>query len=104
MKARTQAASQLQALLLTGPQDPRAELGKCAFAAKVQRCVKLRPASGIPDAREACKLSLRSVARRWHHLTAEITELDSTIAAITNDVAPLLLAQFGVGPMSPPRC
>ena len=58
----------------------------------------MRPASGIPDAREACKLSLRSVARRWQHLTAEITELDSTIAAITNDAAPLLLAQFGVGP------
>jgi len=98
MKARTQAANQLHALLLTGPQDLRAELDKCAFAAKVQRCVKLRPASGIPDAREACKLSLRSVARRWQHLTAEITELDSTIAAITNDAAPLLLAQFGVGP------
>ncbi len=56
------------------------------------------PPRGSPDAREACKLSLRSVARRWQHLTAEITELDSTIAAITNDVAPLLLAQFGVGP------
>ena len=98
MKARTQAANQLHALLLTGPQDLRAELDKCAFAAKVQRCVKLRPASGIPDAREASKLSLRSVARRWQHLTAEITELDSTIAAITNDAAPLLLAQFGVGP------
>ncbi len=98
MKARTQAANQLHALLLTGPQDLRAELDKVALVAKVQRCAKLRPATGILDAREACKLSLRSVARRWQHLTAEITELDTAIAAITTDVAPVLLAQFGVGP------
>jgi transposase len=97
MKARTQAANQLHALLLTGPQDVRAELDKVAFAAKVQRCAKLRPAAGVLDAREACKLSLRSVARRWQHLTAEIADLDTVIAAITTAVAPVLLAQFGVG-------
>jgi transposase len=98
MKARTQAANQLHALLLTGPQDLRAELDTVAFVAKVQRCAKLRPGTGILDAREACKLSLRSVARRWQHLTAEIAELDTVIAAITTAVAPVLLAQFGVGP------
>jgi len=98
MKARTQAANQLHALLLTSPQDLRAEFEKLTLAAKVQRCAKLRPAAGIPDAREACKLSLRSVARRWQHLTAEITELDTAIAAITTDVALVLLEQFGIGP------
>lgn len=98
MKARTQAANQLHALVLTGPQDLRAELENCAFAAKIQRCANLRPAAGILDAREACNLSLRSVARRCHQLTAEINELDTATAAITADVAPRLLAQFGVGP------
>ncbi len=92
MKARTQGTNQLYALLLTGPQDLRAELEELTLAAKVARCVKLRPAATISYAREACKLSLRSVARRWQHLTSEIALLDTAIAVITTDVAPVQLA------------
>ena len=43
-------------------------------------------------------MSLRSAARRWEHLTSEIGELDTAIAAITTTAAPQLLDRFGVGP------
>lgn len=64
---------------------------------KVARLSRLRPETGH-DPRNVCKLPLRSTARRWQHLTAEIAELDTHIAAITAETAPALVSQFGVGP------
>jgi transposase len=97
VKARTQAANLLHALILTAPEDLRAELTGGTLKDKIRRCARLRPGPAGP-AREACKLSLRSTARRWQHLTDEITDLDQAVAAITAQAAPQLLDQFGVGP------
>jgi hypothetical protein len=47
---------------------------------------------------EACKLSLRSTARRWLNLNAEIIDLTTAIGSITATAAPQLLDLFGVGP------
>jgi transposase len=97
VKARTQASNLLQALLVTAPGDLRAELNQPSVKETIKTCSRLRPtASHSP--REACKISLRSAARRWQHLTAEIGELDTAIAAITTTAAPQLLDRFGVGP------
>jgi transposase len=97
VKARTQAANLLHALILTAPEDLRADLDPGTLKDKIQRCARLRPGPA-GTAREACKLSLRSAARRWQHLTEEITELEQAIATITTRAAPKLLEQFGVGP------
>lgn len=97
LKARTQAANLLRALLLTAPDDLRAELGKGTLRQIIDRCARLRPSS-VTDEREACKFALRGAARRWRHLAQEITDLDLPIAELTAKTAPVLLQQFGVGP------
>ena len=98
LKARTQAANQLHALLLTAPADLRADLDRGTLRHKIARCARLRPAPAVDSPREAAKLSLRCVARRWQHLSEEIHELDAAIASLTAAAAPELLDQFGVGP------
>lgn len=97
LKARTQTANLLHALLLTAPADIRAELGQGSLKDIVQRCTRLRPGP-VTQEREACKFALRSAARRWRHLAEEIAELDTPIAELTAQAAPALLDQFGVGP------
>ena len=97
VKARTQASNLLQALLVTAPGDLRADCNQPRIKDTIRICSRLRPA-GCSSPREACKTSLRSVARRWQHLNAEIAELDTVIAAITTAAAPQLLDRFGVGP------
>jgi transposase len=97
LKARTQAANLLHALLLTAPADIRAELDQGSLKGIVQRCTRLRPGP-VSQEREACKFALRSAARRWRHLAEEIAELDISIAELTAQAAPALLDQFGVGP------
>jgi transposase len=97
VKARTQAANLLHALLTTAPEDLRAELDRGTLRQKVARCAGLRPSPAI-STRTATKQSLRSAARRWQHLNEEVSDLDRTIATITATAAPALLDQFGVGP------
>lgn len=98
VKARTQAANLLQALLVTAPEDLRADLDQGTLRTRVARCARLRPATSVDAPREACKLSLRATARRWQHLNDEVTELGAAIASTTAVAAPALLEQFGVGP------
>jgi transposase len=95
LKARTQAANLLHALLLTAPADLRAELDQGSLKDIVQRCSRLRPGP-VTQERDACKFALRSAARRWRHLAEEIAELDTPIAELT--------AQGGARAARPIRC
>jgi transposase len=97
VKARTQAANLLQALLVTAPEELRASLDTGSLRDKMLRCSRLRPAAPRQP-RDACKTALRSTARRWLHLDEEIAELTTHIADLTADAAPALRAQLGVGP------
>jgi transposase len=98
VKARTQAANLLQALLVTAPEDLRTELDEGTLRKKMSRCARLRPGAALDQPREACKLSLRATARRWQHLDDEVADLGAAIASITATSAPALREQFGVGP------
>ncbi len=97
VKARTQVANLIHALLLTAPADLREHLTHHRFIDTVHACVRLRPGS-CADPREACKFSLRSAARRWEHLDAEDAQLTEKITALITQEAPELLEVFGVGP------
>ena len=98
VKARTQAANLLGALLVTAPEDLRVDLDCGSMRNKMSRCARLRPSTSVDQPRQACKLSLRATARRWQHLNDEVIELSSAIASITAEAAPALREQFGVGP------
>jgi hypothetical protein len=55
-------------------------------------------AAGAPDQpRAATKTSLRSLARRWQQLQAELDRIDLQLQALVSPAAPTLLALPGVG-------
>lgn len=99
LKARTQAANQLHAVVDTAPAELRQRLGSVnteqlvALAARLHRC---HP--GTPHA--AAKLTLRVLARRWEALDNEIAELDAHLDELTAEAAPTLRAINGVGPQN----
>lgn len=97
MKARTQAANQLRCLVVTSPDRIRAEVRHLSVARLVAVACAWRPGRpSDPDA--ASKVALRSVARRYRALTAEIEELDHEIRTLVETAAPALLALPNVGP------
>jgi transposase len=95
VKARTQAANLLHALL-TAPGELRSRLEHGSLRVRAHRCARLRPTDPANPA-DATKMALRSVAQRWLQLTAEIRSLESAIEQLTQLAAPDLRAQFGVG-------
>ncbi len=69
VKARTQAANQLQALLVTAPEDLRHRLRELTTRDLVDTCARFRPGSDPDDVQTATKFALRSVARRHANLS-----------------------------------
>jgi transposase len=53
--------------------------------------------SAYRDIEGACRIALRSLARRYVELHDEISELDERIGAIVEDLAPDLVARCGIG-------
>ena len=96
LKARTQAANQLRALLVTASEELRAKLRGLSTAKLVATAARFRP--GDPkDLRAMTKLAMRSVARRHRRLSEEILELEGQIARLVSEAVPALAALRGVG-------
>jgi transposase len=97
VKARAQAANQLQALLVTAPEGLRSELCPLSTARAVEKASRLRPGATPSDVEAATKFALRSVARRHQQLSEEISELDEQLDRLVGEVAPELVAVEGIG-------
>jgi transposase len=97
VKARTQAANQLKALLVTAPDGLRAQLRRLPPAELVTTAARLQAATKPATPTAAAKLALRSIARRWLQLTQEITALDTHLERLVAMAAPALVAVKGVG-------
>jgi transposase len=76
VKARTQAANQIQALRVTAPEQLRKRLRGLSTKELVSVAARFRLAGDPSDVPAATKFALRSVARRYETLSAEIAELD----------------------------
>jgi transposase len=98
LKSRTQAANQLRGLLVTAPEDLRSSFAGHRLPEVVARASRLRPDRSPSDVVGATKLALRSIAKRYRHLSSEISELDAEIRHLVSKAAPELLALNGVGP------
>jgi transposase len=100
VKARKAAIAQIHGLLFGAPDELRAKLAGHNRAALVERCARLRldSAGALHDPAFAAKAMLHRLSRRIHALDAEIAEADTELAALTEAIAPTLLAVFGVGP------
>ena len=97
VKARTQAANQLRALLVTAPEELRAKLRGLSTTKLVATAARFRPGVLTNDLAEATKLAMRSVARRHRRLSEEIAELDEHLARLVAEAAPALTSVRGVG-------
>ena len=98
--ARTAAINELKALIVCAPVEQRDRLGNLTTAAQVAKCAGFRLPAGRFDELTATKQALRSLARRINTLAAEVADLDVPIRRIVETVAPQMLDQTGVGPIS----
>jgi len=97
VKARSQAANQLQALVVTAPDALRDRLRWLSTRRLVAVACRLRPGTQPETPQAATKLALRSVARRYEALSEEIAELDVQLDRLVAQAAPELLALPAVG-------
>ncbi|MDE0132958.1 MAG: IS110 family transposase [bacterium] len=97
IKARTQAVNQIHALVVTAPDQVKHHLSGLSPKARVKTCAGFRPGTANTTIRYA-KAALRSLARRYQTLTAEIEELTTQINRLCAQANPALLATPGIGP------
>ena len=97
IKARTQAANQLQALCVTAPEQLRNRLRGLSTKELVCVAARFRLAGDPSDVPTATKVALRSVARRYEALSEEISELEAHLERLVAQAAPGLLTLLGIG-------
>jgi transposase len=97
IKARTQAANQLQGLRVTAPEELRRRLRGLTTKELVSVAGRFRLGDGPRDVPTATRFALRSVARRYEALSEEIADLDAHLGPLVAQVAPELVALPGIG-------
>jgi transposase len=97
VKARTTAIITLKQVIVNAPAELREQLAVLGDKALINRCAGFR-VGAVTDTNGAAKYSLRTLARRWQALHAEILDADTHLDRITTDRAPTLRKAFGVGP------
>jgi len=90
MKARTQAANQLQGLRVTAPEELLNRLRGLSTKELVSVAARLRLGDDPRDVPSATKFALRSVDRRYEALSEEIAELDAQLCRLVAQTAPEL--------------
>jgi transposase len=96
MKARVAAAEQLYGVVCSAPEELRQPLLGRKTKALVRACAALRPGP-LTSTTAATKTTLRTLARRWQQLQAELDQLDLQLQELVTSAAPALLALPGVG-------
>lgn len=100
MHASTAAINQLKALIVSDPDDLRAELRRLSRPQQVTRCAGLRDRPQLSAEHRMTIRALRSTAQRIRHLQAEAHELENELLQLVRQQAPELLDLLGVGPIT----
>jgi transposase len=96
---RREALVQLRSVIVTSPDQLRAQLRGLPVGKLVERCSRLRRSPVRTPDEQTAMLVLRSLARRIQAATAEAAELEAEIHAHVRALAPRLLAEPGIGPI-----
>ena len=96
LKARVAAAEQLHGVLYSAPEELRQPLLGLETKALVSSCAAMRPGP-LTSPTAATKTTLRTLARRWQQLQAELDRLDRQLQELVAAAAPSLVALPGVG-------
>ena len=94
---RTQTNGQARALVLTGPEDPRARFTGHTAAALVAELASLRPRPGSTVG-YATRIALRELGRRGTVPRCPARPPGALIGPLVGGHAPGLLALYGIGP------
>ncbi|WP_328710932.1 IS110 family transposase [Microbispora hainanensis] len=97
IKARTACSNEMKALVVTAPAELREQLPARSATKLAQVCARLRPLADLADPAQGVKAALRTLARRYNALTAEIADSDAQLAVLVEQARPDLLAIRGVG-------
>ena len=97
IKARTQAANELHALVVTAPDAVRTRLRRLKISQLVATASAFRTSTELTTPAAATKLALKSIARRYQQLSAEIDGLDEHLDQLVAHAAPALVDIKGVG-------
>ena len=100
LKARTQTANQLHALVVTAPNELHARLRGLSLSQLVDTASKFRPGADPADPDAATRFTLRSLTRRYRDLTDELKALDGQLDRLVKQAAPELVARHGIGTQS----
>jgi transposase len=98
--AGADARRQLKALIVTAPEPLRATLRGCPWRQQVRACAELVAVPSDPVEHRATVRALRMTAQRVLTACAEAKQLEAELRMLITAVAPVLLAQRGVGPIS----
>jgi transposase len=96
---RRDGLNQLRALVVTAPEPLRCSLRGLSREQLVTRCAKLHATTGGGDQR-ATRLALRLIVRRVIAASREARILEAEIHQLVERLAPTLIAEHGVGPIS----
>jgi transposase len=97
IKARTQAANQLQGLRVTAPEQLRRRLRGLSTKELVSVAAHFRPGNDPEVVEAATRFALRSVARRYQVLSREIAELEEHLDRLVAQAALELVSLPGIG-------
>jgi transposase len=95
---RADTQRQIKTLIVTAPDELRAQLRALTVKQLITVCASMRPdRADTTTPVTAVKIALRSLARRHQQLSAEITDLDEVLDPLVAAINPGLLAANGVG-------
>ncbi len=96
LKARSQTANQIYAIVNTAPEELRARFHGHPVRTVAKTAARFHR-SQITSPLEAARWALRHLARRWQSLTEEMAELDVHLDQLTIATAPTLVSLNGAG-------
>jgi transposase len=100
MRAKMVAINQLHALIVSAPDELREQFSGLTPPKRAHKAAGLRPGANCSTVTAATRLALRTIARRYLALKAEIEQLDVHLGRLVKRTAPRLLAQPGIGVQS----
>jgi transposase len=96
---RRLALVQLRSVIVTAPENVRAELRRLPVGQLIRRCSRFRRSDSRTPDELAIVLVLRSLARRIEAATEEADQLEHEIVGHVRSLVPELLDERGVGPI-----
>ena len=98
MNARRIALQMIRNTIIAAPDGLRDRLRRLTRIKLIRTLAAWRPdLTAYRDLEAACRISLKSLARRYLELHDEIADLHMMIGAIVQDLAPELLARNSIG-------